>query len=162
MTIQGTNLASKTDDWTKAIVNGQFPTELDGVSVEIGGKPAYINFISPGQINLLAPDVGFGPLPLTVTTPGGASATFTVTSNQYGPAFFEWPNNQPVATWQDFSYAAKNGTFPGTTTISAKPGDVIILWGTGFGPTNPIAPSGEPVPSDKTYSTTTVTGHHDR
>lgn len=156
VTIQGTNLASKTDDWTKAIVNGQFPTELDGVSVEIGGKPAYINFISPGQINLLAPDVGFGPLPLTVTTPGGASATFTVTSNQYGPAFFEWPNNQPVATWQDFSYAAKNGTFPGTTTISAKPGDVIILWGTGFGPTNPIAPSGEPVPSDKTYSTTTL------
>jgi uncharacterized protein (TIGR03437 family) len=40
--------------------------------------------------------------------------------------------------------------------VAAKPGDVIILWGTGFGPTNPIAPAGEPVPGDKTYSTTTL------
>jgi uncharacterized protein (TIGR03437 family) len=124
------------------------------VSVTIGGKAAYIDFISPGQINLLAPDVGFGPVLLTVTTPGGTSATFTVTSNQYGPAFFEWPNGQPVATRQDFSWAVKNGTFSGATTTPAKPGDVIILWGTGFGPTNPIAPFGAPVPSDKTYSTT--------
>ncbi len=156
VTILGTNLASKADDWTNFIVDGQFPTSVDGVSVTIGGKPAYIDFISPGQINLLAPDVGFGPLPLTVTTPGGTSSTFTVTSNQYGPAFFEWPNHQPVATRQDFSYAVKNGTFSGVTTVPAKPGDVIILWATGFGPTNPIAPFGEPLPSDTTYSTTTL------
>ncbi len=156
VTIQGTNLASKTDDWTNFIVNGQFPTSVDGVSVEIGGKAAYINYISSGQINLLAPDVAFGPLPVTVTTAGGTSATFSVTSNQYGPAFFEWPNAQPVATRQDFSWAVKNGTFPGTTTVPAKPGDVIILWGNGFGPTNPIAPVGAAVPSDKTYSTTTL------
>lgn len=156
VTIQGTNLAPKIDDWTKSIVNGQFPISVDGVSVEIGGKAAYINYISPGQINLLAPDVAFGPLAVTVTTAAGTSATFTVTSNQYGPAFFEWPNSQPVATRQDFSYAVKNGTFAGTTTVPAKPGDVIILWGTGFGPTNPVAAAGAPVPSDQTYSTTTL------
>jgi uncharacterized protein (TIGR03437 family) len=156
VTIQGTNLAPKTDDWTMSIVDGQFPIAVDGVSVTIGGKAAYIDFISPGQINLLAPDVGFGPLDLTVTSPGGTSAAFTVTSSEYGPAFFQWPNNQPVATRQDFSYAVKNGTFPGTATVPAKPGDVIILWGTGFGPTNPIAPAGAPVPSDATYSTTTL------
>ncbi len=156
VTILGTNLASKTDDWTNFIVNGEFPTSVDGVSVTIGGKPAYIDFISRGQINLLAPDVGFGPLPLTVTTASGTSATFTVTSDQYGPAFFEWPNGQPVATRQDFTWAVKDGTFSGTPTTPAKPGDVIILWGTGFGPTNPIAPIGAAVPSDKTYSTTTL------
>src|SRR5271165_1093311 len=156
VTILGSSLASKTDDWTKFIVNGQFPISVDGVSVMIGGKAAFINFISPGQINLLAPDVAFGPLPVTVTTSGGTSATFTVTSNQYGPAFFAWPNMQPVATRQDFSWAVKNGTFSGTTTVPAKPGDVIILWGNGFGPTNPIAPVGAPVPGDKTYSTTTL------
>jgi uncharacterized protein (TIGR03437 family) len=32
----------------------------------------------------------------------------------------------------------------------------IILSRTGFGPTNPIAPFGAPVPSDKTYSTTAL------
>jgi len=156
VTIFGTHLASKTDNWNHSIVNGKFPTNLDNVSVSIGGKPAYINFISSGQINVLAPDVGFGSLPMTVTTAGGTSATFMVTSSQYGPAFFAWPNNQPVATRQDFTYAVKPGTFSGLTTVAAKPGDVIILWGTGFGPTNPIALPGEPVPGDKTYSTATL------
>ena len=31
----------------------------------------------------------------------------------------------------------KAGTFAGATTVPAKPGDVIILWATGFGPTMP-------------------------
>ncbi|HEY6343306.1 MAG TPA: hypothetical protein VIY49_17565 [Bryobacteraceae bacterium] len=48
----------------------------------------------------------------------------------------------------------KNGTFAGVTTTPAKPGDVIILWGTGFGPTSPAAPAGAVVPSTTTYSTT--------
>ena len=39
------------------------------------------------------------------------------------------------------------------TTVPAKPGDVIILWGTGFGPTTPAAPAGIQVPADQTYST---------
>jgi uncharacterized protein (TIGR03437 family) len=156
VTILGSDLASKTDDWTHSVVNGQFPTSLDGVSVTIGGKKAYMNYISPGQINLLVPDVGSGQLPVTVTTAGGASNTFTVTSSEYGPAFFQWPNGQPVATRQDFSWAVKDGTFPGAATVPAKPGDVIILWGTGFGPTNPGTPVGGPVPGTATYSTTSL------
>jgi uncharacterized protein (TIGR03437 family) len=79
-----------------------------------------------------------------------------VTSSQFGPAFFTWPGSQAVATRQDFSWAVKNGTFAGTTTVSAKPGDVIILWGTGFGPTSPVTPVGVQVPADRTYSTLTV------
>ncbi len=156
VSIGGTHLASKTDNWANAIVDGKFPTELDGVSVTIGGKPAYINFISPGQINLVAPDVGFGSLPVTVTTAGGTSPTFMVTSSQYGPAFFQWPDNQPIATRLNYTDAVKNGTFPGITTVPAKPGETIVLWGTGFGPTNPIAPAGAPVPSGDTYSTITL------
>ena len=76
-----------------------------------------------------------------------------LTASQYGPAFFEWPNGQPVATRQDYSYAVKTGTFPGVSTFPAKPGDVIILWGAGFGPSNPPAPVGSPVPGDNAYST---------
>jgi uncharacterized protein (TIGR03437 family) len=93
---------------------------------------------------------------LTVTTAGGTSATFTVTSSQYGPAFFEWPNSQPIATRLDYTDAVKNGTFAGAATVAAKPGDVIVLWGTGFGPTDPIATPGMPVPGSPTYSTTTL------
>jgi uncharacterized protein (TIGR03437 family) len=53
-----------------------------------------------------------------------------------------------------YSLAVKPGTFVGTTTVAAKAGDVLILWGTGFGPTNPAAPSGTAVPATNTYSTT--------
>jgi len=56
-TILGTNLAPRTDDWSRSIVDGRLPTSLDGVSVMIGGKPAAIAFISTGQLNVLAPDV---------------------------------------------------------------------------------------------------------
>ena len=153
VTIQGAGLAAKTDDWSNSIVNGALPTSLDGVSVSMGGKAAYAYYISPGQLNVLAPDVPAGPVTVTVTTPGGASAAFVTTASTYGPAFFLWPNNQVVATRTDYSYAVKAGTFSGATTVPAKPGDTIILWATGFGPTNPAAPVGVAVPSDKAYST---------
>jgi uncharacterized protein (TIGR03437 family) len=107
--------------------------------VTIGGKPAYLYYISSGQINLIVPDVAPRPQPVVVTNSTGTSSTFTATVAQYGPAFFQWPNGQPVATRQDFSLAVKNGTFMGATTTPAKPGDTIILWGTGFGPTSPVA-----------------------
>jgi uncharacterized protein (TIGR03437 family) len=156
VTIRGTNLAPQTDDWSHSIVNGALPTSLDGVNVSIGGKPAYIYYISPGQLNVLAPDVPAGPATVTVTTAAGASSAFATTAAAYGPAFFVWPNNQVVATRQDYSYAVKAGTFAGATTTAAKPGETIILWTTGFGPTVPAAPSGVSVPASGGYPTATV------
>ena len=156
VTIQGTGLAPKTDDWTNSIVNGALPTSVDGVSVTMGGKPAYVYFLSSGQLNVLAPDLPAGPINVTVTTPVGTSANFAATASVYDPAFFLWPGNQVVATRTDFSFAVKPGTFAGATTVAAKPGDVVILWATGFGPTTPAAPSGVGVPSDQTYETATL------
>jgi len=155
-TVGGTNLASVTDTWSKAIVNGKLPTKLDDVSVSVGGLPAYVYFISPGQINFIAPNVGPGPQQVVVTNSVGSGTAFTVISSMFGPAFFLWPESQAVATRQDFSLAAKAGTFAGENTVAAKPGDVIILWGTGFGPTSPAVLEGEETPSDKTYSTSTL------
>lgn len=155
-TIRGTNLAPRTSTWDTSIVGGVLPTALDGVTVTIGGRAVYVNYISATQINVMVGDVGTGPLPVVVTTPAGASAPFSVLSSTYSPAFFVWPSSQPVATHTDFTWAVKNGTFAGTTTVAAKPGETIILWGTGFGPTNPPAPVGIQVPSTATYSTTTL------
>jgi len=156
VTIQGTNLAGQTDDWSNSIVNGALPTVLDGVSVSMGGQAAYVYYISPGQLNVLAPDVPAGPVTVTVTAPGGTSASFTATASAYGPAFFPWPGNQVVATRTDYSYAVKAGTFAGATTVAAKPGDVIVLWATGFGPTTPVPPPGVAVPSTTSYPTATL------
>jgi uncharacterized protein (TIGR03437 family) len=152
-TIQGTNLASTTDNWNSSIKNGQLPDSLDGVTVLFDGMPAAVNYISPTQINVLAPNVTSSTTQVVVTNAGSIGAGLSVPASQYGPAFFSWPDNQVVATRQDFSYAAKAGTFPTLTTVAAKPGDVIILWGSGFGPTTPSVPTGLETPSDTTYST---------
>ncbi|MGO9095481.1 MAG: choice-of-anchor tandem repeat GloVer-containing protein [Bryobacteraceae bacterium] len=151
ITIFGTNLSSITDTWANAIVNGNLPTSLDDVRVSVGGEPAYISYISPTQINALAPDVGTGTVPVTVTNSIGTSSAVTAAVQTAQPAFFLW-GNYAVATTQDYGLAVKNGTFPGVTTVPAKPGEVIILWGTGFGPTSPSAPEGVEVPST-TYNT---------
>jgi uncharacterized protein (TIGR03437 family) len=153
VTIKGTNVSPVTDNWDNSVVNGVLPISLDGVGVSIGGKPAYIYYIAPGQLNVLAPDIGPGPVSVTVTTPSGTSAGVTATIALYGPAFFMWPGSQVVATRQDYSYAVAAGTFAGAATVPAAPGDVLILWATGFGPTNPPAPDGVVAPSTQTYNT---------
>jgi uncharacterized protein (TIGR03437 family) len=69
------------------------------------------------------------------------------------PAFFPWPDGYVVATRADYTYAIRNGEFSGISTSPAKPGEVIILWGTGFGATQPAAPAGVAIPPTQTYST---------
>lgn len=159
ITITGSNLSLTMDTWDKAIVNGNLPTSLDGVGLKVGGKDAYINYISPTQINAIAPDVGSGSMQVTVTTPSGTSSAVTANSNPLMPAFFLWPGGQAVATHAvDGTWAVKDGTFSGVTTVAAKPNEYVVLWGTGFGPTNPAIPVGQQTPGSALYaSSNTVT-----
>jgi uncharacterized protein (TIGR03437 family) len=152
ITIYGTNLSSATDTWVNAIVKGALPTTLDGVSVMVGDQAAYIEYVSPTQIDAVVPNATAGTAPITVTTAIGTSPAVMVQLSAEQPAFFQW-GTYAVATRQNFSLAVKNGTFSGTTTVPAAPGDVIILWGTGFGPTSPTAPAGQETPSNTTYNT---------
>jgi uncharacterized protein (TIGR03437 family) len=155
LTIFGSNLSPVTDTWANAIVDGNLPTFLDGVSVRVGGEPAYIYYISPTQIDALAPNVGIGTVAVTVTNLSGMSTAVNVPTKAVQPAFFQW-GNYAVATTQNYSLAVKNGTFPSITTAPARPGDVIILWGTGFGPTEPSVTSGFETPSNTAYNTASL------
>jgi uncharacterized protein (TIGR03437 family) len=157
LTIYGGLLASTTDTWANAVVNGNLPTTLDNVTVRVGGQPAYVYFISPGQINVVAPNIGAGPTTVTVTNNAGTTAPFNATAEIFGPAFFLWPGGYAVATHTDYTYAVKDGTFTGITTVAPKPGDVLILWGTGFGPTNPAAPVGVQIPPNSYPTANKVT-----
>ena len=154
-TIKGTNLASTTDTWDKSISNGQLPTSLDGVTVTFDGKPGYVSYVSSTQINVLVPNIEARTSTAVLVTNTGAKLTsgFNAPAAQYSPAFFPWPNNQAVATHQDYSYAVKNSTFATLPTVAAKPGEVIILWGTGFGATNASYLLGYQTPGDQAYST---------
>ncbi len=156
VTITGTNLDSNSTPRAVSgsdIVNNTLPTSLDGVSVTINNKAAYITYVSPTQINALAPsDTSKGSVMVQVTSNGVASNSYTAQEDSQSPAFFLWAGKYAVATRQDYSLAAPNGTFAGTTTVPAKPGDVIILWGTGFGATTPASTAGQLADPSTLYS----------
>ena len=70
-----------------------------------------------------------------VNTAAGASDAFTVNYAQFAPGLFPAASPYIVAQHADNSYV--------TAATPAKPGEVIILWGTGFGPANPAVPAGQ-------------------
>ena len=56
MSIYGNNLSSTTRAWSPAdFVGRNLPVSIDNVTVTVGGVPAYVYFVSPTQINALAP-----------------------------------------------------------------------------------------------------------
>jgi uncharacterized protein (TIGR03437 family) len=152
ITIQGTNLSTATNTWNSSIVGGQLPTSLSGVTVTFSAVPGYISYVSPTQVNVLAPPMAGGTASVQVNNNGAASSGMTVGTAPVSPAFFELSGNQVIATRLDYTYAAASGTIPGLATTPAKPGDVLILWGTGFGAANPAVLPGAVTPSDQTYS----------
>jgi uncharacterized protein (TIGR03437 family) len=135
------------------------PTSLDGTSVTVGGAPAYINYVSPGQINIITPTnvMGSG-IPVVVTVNGQHSTAFNVTVQSLAPSFFAWQPNTAdygkylIAQHADYTNVGKARLFPGTPanfTTPASPGETIILYGTGFGPTSPPIAGG--IETDKVY-----------
>ena len=144
--IYGTGLASATTLW-----NGNFPTTLGNTSVTVNGKPAYLWLVSPAQINFQAPDdMATGSVNVVVTTPSG-SATATVTLGQYSPSFSLYNSKyaaaivitpgQPGNSGNGFDYIGPVSGLP-FTARPVKAGETLILYGVGFGPTNPAGAGG--------------------
>ena len=148
-TIFGSNLSTTTRDWTGEIDSaGNFPTSLDGVSVTIDGKPASVNFVSANQINVQAPDLAgkTGPVQVIVKNAAGESSPVTVNAAKELPGLFlftQAPKKYPAAVRSDGVFIGPTALFLGVTTVPAKPGDVVLFFGTGFGPTNPAVAPGK-------------------
>ena len=148
VTIFGENLAPSTRIWrADEIVDGKLPTSLDGVSVTINNKPAAVYFISPTQINVQAPDdSSVGQVQVLVTTQDGGTSDLAIGElSALSPGLFAFDpegRRYVAAVHPDGTYVAKDGMFPTAPTRLAKPGDVIMLFGTGFGPTDPAVPAG--------------------
>jgi uncharacterized protein len=136
ISIFGRSLSNATLTWDGVDFSGGLPTSLAGVSVTMNGKPTPISFVSPGQANVLAPvDLGVGATRLTITTPNGASSVdLTATPNL--PAFYA-----PFSSAGNFfvTAAAADGALVGNRSVDsrvrrgARPGEVVSLFGTGFG-----------------------------
>ncbi len=146
ISIYGQNLALTTTDWSGHINGNTLPTSLNGVTVSIDNKPAPISFVSPTQINAQVPDdSNSGPVLVVVTNAYGTSAGQTPTMSTYAPSFFTFDGTRIAAQHADYSPLGPNSVAPGATP--AKPGETVLLYGTGFGPTNPPTPAGQIVSS---------------
>ena len=149
--IYGTGLASDTRGWTQADFTGDTaPTMLDGTSVTIGGQEAFVDYISPGQVNaLVSSNTPTGPQPMTLTAPSGVTSQYTVMVNGTEPGLLAPPSfniggTQYVAAFfPDGTLALPTGALPGVNSRPANPGDTVTLYGVGFGPVVPSIPAGE-------------------
>jgi len=138
ISIYGTNLSQLTYTWqANDFIGSALPPQIQGVSVTINGIAAYVDFVSSTQINVLAPDdSATGMVPVVVTVAGQQSNSFMVQKNAVSPAFLMFSDNAHVAAEHlDFSLLAPSGLYANATP--AKPGETIILYAVGFGPTDP-------------------------
>ncbi|HJZ99405.1 MAG TPA: IPT/TIG domain-containing protein, partial [Candidatus Solibacter sp.] len=127
------------------VVNGKLPTSLDGVSVTINGKPAFVYYISSTQINVQAPsDTATGAVDVVVNNNGAISAPVEAQLQAVAPAFFTYLGTNGAIASRLPDYAPVGGP-SGTKTAPAKAGDTIVLWGTGFGATIPAVGAGSAV-----------------
>jgi len=150
--IYGTNLSPTTREWAGNDFQGnRAPTSLDGVSVNINNKPAFVRYISPTQINVQAPDDdAVGPVQITVTNANGASDPVTVQKAKVSPALLTTPlfnvgGVQYVAALHpDFqTFVGRANLISGVAFRPARPGDTIIVFAVGCGTTNPATPAGQ-------------------
>jgi uncharacterized protein (TIGR03437 family) len=115
--IYGGNLASDSRDWGSSDFNGiNGPTSLDQTFVSVGGKSAFVDYISTGQVNaLVSSDRPIGQQQLIVKTSVGSSSASNVTVNprQPGPLAPSSFNingvSYVVAVLSDGSYALSTG-----------------------------------------------------
>lgn len=142
ITVFGQSLATTSRSVTTSdLVNGNLPTSLGGVSVMIDNVPAFIQYVSPTQINLQAPaDNNTGSVQVVVTNAAGSSAPMTATMQAIMPAFFT-AQKYVAAVRSDGAVVTGVASTASGTVQAVKPGDSVSLYGTGFGNSNPaIAP----------------------
>jgi uncharacterized protein (TIGR03437 family) len=144
--IKGSNLgpAGDTRIWGDAdFVGGLLPTSLDGLSVTVNGVPAYVYYISPTQVNILTPPNAIsGSVPVQVSDNGVTGAKFMVQAQAESPSFFVFGGGPYLAaTHLTGSYLGPTSLYPGLTT-PAQPGETIVLYANGFGPTSTPVVSG--------------------
>ena len=156
--IKGTNMADAADprlsaavnpgQWTLADFNGvNAPTVLDGISVSINGKPAYMWYLSTGQLNVQAPeDATVGNIAIAVTNCNVTSQPFMLPRQAHAPGLLAPANfyingkQYMVATFAAdglYALSASAGAALGIASRPAKANDILIAYGVGFGEVTP-------------------------
>ena len=144
ISIFGVNLATD----TVVAPDGMLPQTLGGLTVRVGDRLLPLFFVSPQQINAQLPDdLAAGNQVLTISPAGAPEvrAPFTVVRN--APGLF------PVAAnGQAMAMAVHEDGSPVTADAPARSGELLTVYGTGFGPAERARPEGFPIPQSASYS----------
>jgi uncharacterized protein (TIGR03437 family) len=141
--IKGSNLApsgvgSSGMTWSNApgFADGKMPTELNGVSVKVNGRPAYVYYISDTQINVLTPlDGTQGQVSVVVTNGMITSAAFSTVMGTVAPSFLLSGATKYIAATHAIGSLVGPASLsvPGYSFSPARPGETVVLYGVGFG-----------------------------
>lgn len=132
---------------TGDFVNGSFPQQLACVAVEIAGRRAPLTYVQTDQINFQVPTLTqTGPVPVVIILNPGRpnelrSDQGMVTVAHYSPAWFTFGGRSIAATTADGRIVADPAVVAGG--VAARRGDIVTLYGTGFGLTEPVYQAGE-------------------
>jgi uncharacterized protein (TIGR03437 family) len=160
--IYGSNLAGTTRGWAAAdFSNGSAPTSLDGVTVTVNGQRAYVNYVSPAQVNVQVPATvpAGGNVPVVVTYQGQASPPLTLgiqalEPGLLAPASFNVAGKQYVAALHATSGTfVSSGNIPGIAAAPAVAGETLTIYGLGFGA---VTQSGAPIAGQIAQGQTTL------
>jgi uncharacterized protein (TIGR03437 family) len=134
-----TNYSAQKSD----LVGGNYPIDLACVAVEIGGQRAPIFHTQYNLIDAQAPNLAVGATTAAVILNPGTpnelrSDPVPVQVQLFSPGLFTYGGTMSV-TGRNASLGnqvlADPAVVPGG--VFARPGDIVTLYGTGFGPTNP-------------------------
>jgi uncharacterized protein (TIGR03437 family) len=109
---------------------------MDGVSVTVGGADAYLCYVSPTQLNVLAPFRGAtssdSAAVIQVTAPDGTAQALAL-QREFAPGIFVFGGQNAAAVHADGALVCADGSLPGVTCRPAKPGEAIAIYLTGLG-----------------------------
>ena len=132
--IYGTGLAGPSRGWLTGDFSGiAAPTSLDGVTVAVNGAPAYVNYVSPGQVNAQVPDgIAAGSASVIVSYQGASNPAATLAISSQLPGFLAPASLKTGSTQYILALHGNSGVAVGSVS-PALPGETLVLYGTGFG-----------------------------
>ena len=140
--------------------DGQLPSVLGCIGVEVNGQRVPITYVQTDQINFQGPAVS-GPVSVRVLSNADKqNALFSNVANvtvlPVAPAFFTFNGSSIAAQFANTADIVANpAVVPGARP--AKPGDIVTLYGTGFGATDPPVLPGALATGVSRVTTTPVT-----
>jgi uncharacterized protein (TIGR03437 family) len=157
-TIFGENFAQPGGGWQVGpadLVNGQLPIRFQGVCVGVGGTLAPLIHVYPGQVSFQAPNLN---------TSGAVGVQVILNCRENGEVRSNVENVEMRVASPEFLFFVQNadgrnavaavdavtgayigppGLVAGGNFAPAKPGDLVTIFGSGFGATNPLFFAGD-------------------